>query len=270
MQPLSVLCLNCFGIPVSFNKRTRFRLIAKEIEKTQPDIVMLQEVIEHRDKKLFVAELEKFGWSFYSIKNGLLESGGLVIITKNLKLREFKFHKFKEQGNRLITIPDKFLGKGFLSGYIEIDSKKVLIINAHLICPYDKSQDAQISQRKQFKQLAEFVAYQKVNNIVLAGDLNSDPDSKDITYLKNKCKLLDPLSVNDMTIVSNNTNRGWLKIGFLRSMFGDRKSYRTDYILTSKGISVKDSEVTFNKLKDFNGSKIHLSDHFAVISKIQI
>lgn len=270
MQSLSVLCLNCFGIPVSFNKRVRFKLIAKEIEKTQPDIVMLQEVIEHRDKELFVAELEKFGWSFYSIKNGLLESGGLVIITKNLKLNEFKFHKFIEQGNRLISVPDKFLGKGFLSGHIEISNKKILIVNAHLLCTYDKNQDAQNSQRKQFEQLAEFVANQKVDGIILTGDLNSDPDSRDITYLKSKCKLIDPLNVNDMTIVSNNTNRGWLKIGFLRSMFGDRKSYRTDYILTSKNIPVQNSEVTFTKPKNFDGSMIHLSDHFAVISKLQI
>ncbi len=242
------------------------KLIAKEIEKLSPDLVMLQEVISHADRNLLFNELHKYGWVFYSGKNGLLESGGLVMMSKKLDLKNLQFHKFVEQGPKhLISVPDKILGKGFQTIICKYANKEILIINAHLLCTYAKTPDDLQSQRKQFEQLVDFINSQKHKDIILAGDLNSDPDSKDILYLKDKCKLKDTLDIDTYTVDPKNLNRGWLM-----NFFSDGKSYRTDYVLISGNIQSNTTEVTFTKPQIVNSKNIHLSDHYAVLANLEI
>lgn len=185
MQKLKILCLNCFGSPISFNRSLRFKLIAKEIEELSPDLVMLQEVITPGYKKILSNELSKFDWKFYSNRNGFLESGGLIMLSKKLEIQNLKFHKFNEQGPiYFLSLTDRVLGKGFQTASIKFNNKDILIINTHLLCLYSKGAKDINAQQKQFNQLTNFIKNQKINNVVLSGDLNANPTSAEVLNLK--------------------------------------------------------------------------------------
>jgi endonuclease/exonuclease/phosphatase family metal-dependent hydrolase len=266
MKDLSVLCLNCFGSPISSNILLRFKLIAKEIEKLSPDLVMLQEVISPNYMKILHDELDKFGWKFYSSRSGLFVSGGLVIISKNLELKNLEFHKFKVQGPiTLLSLTDRILGKGFQTVECKINGKDILLINTHLLCLYSKRKRDYEAQEKQLNQLSDFITAKNADNIILAGDLNNDPDSAMVLNFKNKHNFIDTLNTNAITVDSNNLNRkGLLKL------FGNDKPYRTDYVFVAKGMNIDKGEVIFKDPQMANDKNIHLSDHYGIILKLRI
>lgn len=266
MKDLSVLCLNCFGSPISINRLLRFRLIAKEIEKLNPDLVMLQEVISPNYMKILHDELDKFGWKFHSSRSELFVSGGLVIISKSLELKNLEFRKFKEQGPiTLLSLTDRILGKGFQTAECKINGKDILLINTHILCLYSKRKRDYEAQEKQLNQLSDFITAKNADNIILAGDLNNDPDSTMILNFKNKHNLIDTLSTKEITVDSNNLNRkGLLKL------FGDGKSYRTDYLFVTKGMKIEKCKVVFKASHRINSKTIHLSDHYGITTKIKL
>lgn len=266
MKTIRILCLNCFGIPISANKTLRFNLIAKAIEKIKPDLVMLQEVIFHKDKLILQNELENKGWKFYSDKNWLMEKGGLVVLSRHFDLENAKFKKFTHQGPKdLISIPDKILGKGFQSFTLHFENHEFLLINTHFVCPYAAKEKDIISQRKQFTQLTRFINSQKADGIILCGDINTFPDSPEMTNLKNDCGLSDSLDVNSYTVDPKNLNRGWLM-----NIFGDGNKYRSDYTLFSPNIKIKESKVVFEEAKFVSGKETHISDHFGILTSVEI
>ena len=266
MKDLSVFCLNCFGSPISFNRSLRFKLIAKEIEKINPDLVMLQEVISPSYMKILHNELDKFGWKFYSSRSGLLVSGGLVIISKKLELMNLEFYKFKEQGPiTFLSLTDRILGKGFQTAECKINGKNMLLINTHLLCLYSKRKRDYLAQEKQIDQLSNFITTRNIDNIILSGDLNNDPDSTMILNFRNKHNLVDTLDTKEITVDNNNLNRkGLLKL------LGDNKPYRTDYVFVTKDMNIEKSEVIFKASQKVNGTNIHLSDHCGVLVKLNV
>lgn len=266
MQKLKILCLNCFGSPISFNRSTRFKLIAKEIEKLNPDLVMLQEVITPSHKEILSDELGKFGWKFYSNRNGFFESGGLIMLSKKLELTDLKFHKFDEQGPiNFLSLTDRFLGKGFQTTSTKINNKDILIINTHLLCLYSKGTKNINAQRKQFNQLTSFIKDKKINNVILSGDLNADPTSVEVLNLEKSCNLFDTLYKTTPTIDPSNLNRHGLL-----NMLGNGKPYRTDYILISNNLNLKESGVVFDKTQIINNKPVNLSDHYGIIANLEV
>jgi len=259
---MKILCLNCFGIPISLNKRLRFELIAKNINSLNPDIAFLQEVIDHKDKMLLEKVLKPEGWNFYSEKNGLLERGGVVTISKIKGLKYREFVKFVNQGpKKLITVPDKILGKGF--HWVKLPSRDIVFVNVHILCPYARREDDIQAQADQLNQLMLYIKTINSKNIVVVGDFNLDPDSNLVKKLKKDCSLSDTLTPNDFTIDLKNLNRGKLM-----NIFSDGKNYRTDYIFINKNIKNIKTKIVFIKPEVYKGKKIHLSDHYGILSEI--
>lgn len=227
---------------------------------------MLQEVIFHNDKLILQNELEIKGYKIFSDKNWLMEKGGLVVLSKNFELKNMKFIKFFHQGPvDLISIPDKILGKGFQTFTLLIEGKKILLVNAHLVCPYANKEKEVVSQQKQFSQLIDFVNSQKKDISIVCGDLNSLPDSKEIAKLKSECDLVDSLGLDSYTVDPKNLNRGWIM-----NMFGDGNKYRPDYTLVSSNIKIIESRIMFEKTKLVLKKEIHMSDHFGILTTINI
>lgn len=53
-------------------------------------------------------------------------------------------------------------------------------------------------------------------------------------------------------------------------MLGDGKPYRTDYILISNNLNLKESSVVFDKTQVINNKPINLSDHYGIIANLEI
>lgn len=177
-----------------------------------------------------------------------------------------EFYKFKEQGPiTFLSLTDRILGKGFQTAECEINGKNMLLINTHLLCLYSKRKRDYLAQEKQLDQLSDFITAKSIDNIIIAGDLNNDPDSTLILNFKDKHDLVDTLGTNEITVDNNNLNRN----GILK-LFGDNKPYRTDYVFVTKDMNIGKSEVIFKTSQKVNGKNIHLSDHYGVLVKLNV
>jgi endonuclease/exonuclease/phosphatase family metal-dependent hydrolase len=231
-----------------------------------PDIIMLQEVIFRSDKYLLEKKLAKLGWNFYSRQNGLMEAGGLVIITKNIAIQNLIFHKFSHQApNNIISIPDKVLGKGFLSSEILLNNIKFLLVNTHLLFTYGKKRHDLKCQAKQFSELQKFINNERNQNVILAGDFNANPDSTEILQFSKELGLTESLQPDVFTIDPENILRSKLW-----NIFGNGRPYRTDYIFTTKKERIISAKIVFSKPLLVKGKKIQLSDHFGVLTLLEI
>lgn len=261
MNSLSIICLNCFGIPVSFNRKLRFGNIADKILETDPDLVLLQEVWMKSDRNILDKKLSKKYFSYPKTTKSF-SSGGLMTFSKNIDLENFEFHKFKNQPPiTLITIPDRIGGKGFQTFRIHLGNKEIQIINAHLFCAYDKRvRFLQIIEH----QLAEISSYinDTRSSLIVAGDLNLTPDDTRIIDFRKQLDLTDGLPKSENTIDLKNLNRGKIM-----NMFSS-EPLRTDYILTNKLIRIVEEKVVFKEIQVTGNKRFQTSDHFGVFAKI--
>lgn len=261
---LSIVCLNCFGIPIPVKKNIRFKLIAKELYKMSPDIIALQEVFVWTNRNTLINKL-KDQYYVYPEKFSAFSSGGLItFIKKGIKINEFKFSKFKEQGNRtLISIPDGIAGKGYQTFHLTVNKKTINFINCHMLCQYNRTH---ILKSSYLKQIEEIIVTTSIlgPSTILCGDLNDDPNSNGISRLKDSIGLVEKLSDNEFTIDLNNLNRGKLM-----NIFSNGKSYRTDYTFVTKNIKIKKQSLIFNEFVEYNSKKYHLSDHYGIYTEIE-
>ncbi len=263
---IKILNLNCFGSPLSFNRRIRFVQIAESILALSPDIVLLQEVIFSSDRKILIDILTPEGYHLFPQKNINFKNGGLLTLIKNIKVENFEFYKFREQGPiTFLALTDRLLGKGAQLLKIRVGNKIIDLINTHLLCKYGGGQKANDAFLRQLDELTKFVKKNCTNPLILGGDLNVNPDSGEIKLLKDQLNLIDSLADSDFTVNPTNSNRGQLM-----NRFGDGNPFRTDYILLGKGVTTIRENVVFNELISMGKKQFHLSDHFGVFVEIKL
>lgn len=262
---LSIVCLNCFGIPVPVKKGVRFKLIAEELNKMSPDIIALQEVFVWTNRNTLINKL-KGKYYVYPEKFSAFSSGGLItFIKRGIKVNKFKFSKFKEQGNRtLISIPDGLAGKGYQTFKLVINKKVFNFINCHLLCQYNRTNILIESFIKQIDELIE-VNRANVSKTILTGDLNDHPDSEGITKLKLRVGLFEKLRADEFTIDLHNLNRGKIM-----NIFSNGKPYRTDYTFVSNDLEIKSQSIIFKEPIELNSKRYHLSDHYGILTELEI
>jgi len=262
---LSVVCLNCFGIPMPVHRKERFKLIAEALYKLSPDIIALQEVFVWTDRNILIDKLKEH-YDVYPEKFLPFSSGGLItFVKKHIEVNKFEFNKFRDQGNKtLISIPDGIAGKGHQVFELKINRKTVSFINCHLLCQYNRSDSLVKSYANQITELIN-ITTKLGNKVIVSGDLNDDPNSEGITKLKKNAGLYEQLSTEDFTVDLSNLNRGKIM-----NIFSNGKSYRTDYTFATKEIKIVSQSIIFNLPIVVNGKAYNLSDHYGIFTEIEV
>lgn len=161
---MKIITQNCYGIGLKDNL-PRFSLIAKEIDKLKPDIVLLQEVIFPFQVDCF----NSLGYEMFFQKNSFYINGGLLtLVDKSLDPVGWSFERYNSQGKLFSRqILERFINKGFLTVTLNNGQK---IVNTHLLCTYSDMFIFDQNQKDQLDQLMKHVINNK--NIVLGGDFN--------------------------------------------------------------------------------------------------
>ena len=177
--------INIYSQNICWTKSQDSRIkIAKYINKHQPDIVCLQEVVFDYHLKPF--DLAGYHKSNYKIPI-LPNAGGLLILSK-VKPKSINFFKYHNQGKvNSIQLAERLINKGFLV----VDFGEFTLINTHLVASHGKPQKVQDkANSSQLIQLLEYIKIEtnihKSKKVILVGDLNFDPKSVNYSFLKNR------------------------------------------------------------------------------------
>lgn len=175
MPRLSLLTLNCFGVP-TFATGPRLRALARELNQSPYGVVCLQEVQAHGYARLLTAACTAYG---ASASEPFLHApkGGLLTLARGpIARREFILYR-----ERSVVGPpalmDWALHKGVLLTELLVDGQPVVVLNTHLNANYFASwgrgsRYAEV-ERRQLLQLAEIVRAQPAEALVVAaGDFN--------------------------------------------------------------------------------------------------
>jgi len=263
---LTIVTLNCYGIPFSPNRKGRFNLIAQEIERLNPDVVMLQEVWFKRDRRILEKLLLPKGWVFLPKNFSHHGPGGLLLITRGLSLNDYQFFKFKDQGPiKIPSVIDRLAGKGFQFVSLQKGNGQFSLINSHLLCRYRGGIQITKSHFRQLKQLKEFVESLK-GPVILGGDLNINSSSQKTTSFKNELKLNERLGKKEFTVDPKNLNRK--RVGIMNLYY--KYPYRCDYIFTDSAFYMAHEKVIFKNPLSLGRRIYHLSDHYGLLANVYL
>jgi endonuclease/exonuclease/phosphatase (EEP) superfamily protein YafD len=195
--PLSLLTLNCFGTPVP-KARRRLQALARQLEHSTIQLVCLQEVQLVYFQRLLIHACASYPFQAYE-PHLHSPKGGLVTLSR-VPLASQRFETYAEQGRwYLPTAMDRLLRKGMLISSFHWEGTPVVLINTHIIANYSGDWPRQgvfaRMQEKQLRQLAEVVALQPANAlVVLVGDFNIPRGSRLYTDFLDQTGLVDTLA----------------------------------------------------------------------------
>lgn len=185
---LTIFVQNILGLPF-INIHHRLSTIANTIHTQNPDIILLQEVNLTAYIKFFQILDLKYQL-FYSPSKLINQGGLLTLVNKKYSVSDFKFTKYKNQGNIFsLQLTDQILKKGYQS--LCLKDLGICLINTHLVTCYFTPNNPDSNHSSQIKQLSQFITYQKTKNLIIGGDFNFTPDTNSYyQFLKNQ-KLVD-------------------------------------------------------------------------------
>jgi endonuclease/exonuclease/phosphatase family metal-dependent hydrolase len=194
---LSLLSLNCFGAPVPTTRR-RLLALSQQLERSPLQLVCLQEVQLVMYQNLLTRACASYPFQAYE---PYLHSpkGGLVTLSR-VPFTTQHFEAYKEQGSwYLPTLMDIILRKGMLITSFQWAEVPVVIINTHILANYNGDWERggifARMQEKQLRQLAETVAVQLTNAlVVVVGDFNMPRGSRLYRNFLGWTGLIDPLA----------------------------------------------------------------------------
>lgn len=149
-----------------------FNQIKDFLQKSDADIIGLQEVMENDPSRDIVKYLERIGFNYVFTpitKNwdGEIWSFGPAIFTKHQIVSRNKFMLTEKEDSRALVQAD-----------IKINNRVVHVFCTHLTHTHQKNSDLQLQQAK------ELLAHIPDKNSLLMGDFNALPDSKTIAKVK--------------------------------------------------------------------------------------
>jgi len=261
---LKTITLNCFDSPLSLNRVERIHCLAKELLALKPDIICLQEITFSKTAKKLENFFSSSGYSVSSNTDLMINKGGLFIATK-LPISESVFERFKNQGPFLsLQFTDRILGKGFQKVTMKTNGGQILLLNVHLASVYEKNADKEKETLKdQFAQLVNAIK-SKNGEIIVCGDFNFSPKNQLYSEFLKMTKLQDSSKNSNLITVSKyNTNR--------QGLYKNGENLKLDYIfLSNKLSSGSRSQVIFDSLYDLRNKQIHLSDHFGLVTRLNV
>lgn len=156
-----------------------FDQIENFLQKSDTDIIGLQEVRDDDPSRDVVKFLEKIGFNYVFTPitknwNGKIWSFGPAIFTKHQIISKSKFILTEKEDSRALVQAD-----------IKISDRVVHVFCTHLTHTHQKDSDLQLQQVK------ELLAHIPNKNAILMGDFNALPDSETITKVKDVLKDVD-------------------------------------------------------------------------------
>lgn len=175
---LKVLTFNCL---FRGNTRARLARAAVELDRSDADVVCLQEVVWRRNVALLRALTPSFVHA--AVRTwGAGVVGGLVTLSR-WPIEGQRFEVYHERGWMLtIALADWLLRKGLLITWLRIRGQPVVVVNTHMLANYDEdwsSENRYASRlRLELAQLADAVRQIDPSlAVIIAGDLNTPADS---------------------------------------------------------------------------------------------
>jgi len=260
---LKIITLNCFDSPLSLNRIKRINKLISEILILKPDILCLQEITfsktAYKLKNIF--ELNELNVLFND--DSVFNRGGLFVAS-SFPILKAEFDRFKDQGPLLsFQVTDRVMGKGFQKTTLLIDHKEVVLFNVHFACVYNNNSVKETETlRNQCNQLVNTIKKEK-GDVIVCGDFNFSPVNEQYLNFLSSTKLIDSANASLVTVSMNNTNRqGLYKIG---------ANLKLDYIFISSNLS-RDigSQVVFDDLFNVENRRVHLSDHFGLLTRLNV
>lgn len=264
-KTISVLSLNTFGIPFHPHKivrtlfqnnvRFRYRLIAQEIIKVSPDIIILQEVVDHFHSRYLQSLLPQY--PFRATKSMFYGPRGGLLILSRLPLDNFSYEDFEHQGSfRDKSIAGKINRRGILKA--KLSSMPLWIVNTHLTQNSDhdwgegnRYLPLLTSQLHQVKKASEALR-ERGDCLILAGDFNIPKSSSLYKSFKKSSSLLDAFEKDDFPTYHENFLPEGVHVG------------RLDYIFYSEGLKVTQTQYILQEPFRFHAKDIFLSDHIGL------
>jgi|GEM_PF-5481189 len=174
-----VQTFNAYGAFYAADIAQRTRETAEQLKADACSAIFLQEVFNRNRMNMYQQFSAELASTHENVPTGLTTSSGLQSLIKG-EVLETKFYRFQVQ--TLVGIR-----KGFSVTRVRLKdlSSEVVLVNVHL---HHSSTDSRMSQ------LAELVEWRHKNPdlpLILAGDLNSNPDSIEYDFLVTALNLVD-------------------------------------------------------------------------------
>ncbi len=241
----------------------RLALLAKQLQRLSPDVIVLQELLKTTDNQyntiLHLASTLNFYSSFLPMrrKNRAVEE-----VIKDSFSGMGCLSKYPIQYMEAVPLPSSEADGGRVAQLIKINvqEQRFLFGNIHLSFLPD-SDDLKIKQLDAL--LSRMAAHEDVKGYFLAGDFNSERESRTMQHL-----LLHPLfKARDTYLAAGNKDAGFTIISNENPNLGKR----IDYIFSLATPAVPHlpiikSEVTLNQPEN----DVFPSDHFGVVTTFKL
>jgi endonuclease/exonuclease/phosphatase family metal-dependent hydrolase len=197
MPTFSLLTLNCFGVPTG-TTRLRLLALAREIDALGCTVVALQEVQAHRYRRLLAVASSRYPVQAFE-PFAHAPKGGLLTLAR-LPVERARFVLYRSRGiSHPPALMDWMLHKGVLATQVRLDGVPIVVLNTHLNANYsgDWSEANRYTrnEREQLRQLAEIVAEQPADALVIAcGDFNFPRGSWLYEAFLAESGMVDPLA----------------------------------------------------------------------------
>lgn len=171
MSVLKIISYNICALPKWLNQFSnpfkRIDNIITFLNKTDADIICLQEVFDKNIMSRLMVELPKYYFCHYPIKSSIIMNSGLVICSKFPILSRGR-ETFKDACGE-----DRFSEKGLIYITVKIRNKIHTVINTHLNADaiFSSVKYSQEIRMKQMKQVLHRMTQYR-NDVILCGDFN--------------------------------------------------------------------------------------------------
>ena len=264
-----VATLNVNGLP-SFRQNARAKALllpyrirhvelCRQLEASDIDVLNLQEVFTHRDRRLFERYLPSFKYAVWEVS--VLGPKGALVTLSRLPLKKVRYESFYSVTKQVdrSNLPALSLVKSALKGVLvsKLESTPLTIFNAHPLAndDWDWSSDNRFHglQEAQLGKLGVLIreaGYEKEGAVALACDLNVAKDSQLFRTFIANCNLEDAfLGDQAPTFLA----------AFLES---GQHAPSIDVILASDGVVTTKSRKLFEGTADADQYEgVYLTDH---------
>ena len=216
---IKILNLNCFGLPLFFNKKLRHNFFLKKIKELNYDILFLQEIFFKKEAKKISKALANSGYETFFRTKKCFNLGGLLIVSR-IKNIQAEYIPFVDQGPKtsFTSLLERIIKKGFLSLKAKIGKKELFFITTHLTYASAKKLAKRNGKKvvqftSQINQLSSFLKNKE--NSIFGGDFNFLPSFSLYEKVKKEIKCQEVSSGKIKTLdASNFYRRKWIKLGF--------------------------------------------------------